>query len=290
MNRGAAVPDVVVRVTGGLGNQLFQFSAGLAVSKRLGARLRVDASAYAKDPLRRYRLDCLAEPPEQVSEQELQSLLQPGWIARKLLRKRPLRVIRHLEASYRPEVQVVAEGCYLDGYWQSQEYFRPIRDEIRSRLQFQSSLSPSNGQLASLAQAKRVASLHVRRGDYVAVPSLRDWHGVLPLEYYERALELLDSRFGLEGVFVFTDDPEWVRSNLATELPMTIVSNGKSDELEELSVMKSCRYHVIANSSYSWWGAWLSDAEPAAIVAPSQWFATDKEDASAIVPSEWNLV
>lgn len=282
-------PAVVVRVTGGVGNQLFQFAAGVALAERLGGRLLLDIEAFATDPLRRYRLNQLRNPPQVLSKRELSRLLEPGWIKRNVFRRRGLRVVQHHQASFRPDVLEVDEACYLDGYWQSLRYFESAKEIIRQKVEFPRELPAVNGLLGQ-ARSERIASVHIRRGDYANVNALRDWHGVLPIRHYFESLQLLDARFGLEGVFVFTDDPEWVGQNFQPDLPLTIVSTLSSDELDDLAVMRSCRYHVLANSSFSWWGAWLSDARPDAIVAPRRWFATTAEDSSAIVPPGWALV
>lgn len=287
--RASKPPQILVRVTGGLGNQLFQYAAGVALADRLCGQLKMDPGAYASEHLRRYRLDELLDPPDRVSAEDLQELLAPGWISRNVLRRRPIRVIKHHEASFRPEVLAIDHSCYLDGYWQSERYFAAIRQGLRDRIRFRGESHGAHG-LEARAASERIASVHIRRGDYVQVNALRDWHGVLPLEYYEEGLRLLDKRFALQGVFVFTDDPEWAAEQFRTHLPTTIVSQPGADELRDLAVMRACHYHVIANSSFSWWGAWLSAAEPQAVVAPRRWFATPLEDASAIVPPGWNLV
>jgi hypothetical protein len=271
-------------MTGGLGNQIFQFAAGLALAERLGVRLLLDVQSYETDPLRRYRLDELVDPPEVIQAHELARLLEPGWFSRKVLGRRPLRTLKHRKASFLPEVLSLESPCFLDGYWQSERYFEAVSDAVRRRIDFR--CDPGSG-LVALASSGRIASVHIRRGDYVNVTKLLEWHGVLPLEYYHQGLREIDGRFGLDGVFVFTDDPEWARSEFRPKWPMTMVSAPGSDELVDLAVMKACRFHVIANSSFSWWGAWLSDAAPEAVIAPKRWFAAPAEDCSNIVPKRW---
>src|SRR5690606_26072631 len=116
-------------------------------------------------------------------------------------------------------------------------------------------------------------SLHVRRGDYVQLQSAHNFHGVLPLTYYKRAILLLKEKLERFTIFVFSDDLDWVRSNLQAETPVVYVDYRSDDKTAtDLALMSLCKHNIIANSSFSWWGAWLNRNPGKQVIAPKPWF------------------
>jgi hypothetical protein len=181
------------------------------------------------------------------------------------------------------------DDTYLDGWWQDERYFLEIRSILLDELELR---SPVTGRDAGLLRRIRdgvSVSVHVRRGDYVSNPASRAFHGLLDVAYYEAALGRLAELSGTSGlgVFVFSDDIEWCRENLRLGSAATFVDSGNSGA-EDMRLMKNCRHHVVANSSFSWWGAWLSDHPEKIVVAPRKWFGDAEADAQTeIVPRSW---
>ena len=159
-----------------------------------------------------------------------------------------------------------ADGVDLLGYYQSEKYFKHIADEIRKDFAFgEEVIKDCKAFFTEYFVDKKVISLHVRRGDYVANPN----HPVQETSYYEEALKQFDED---DQVIIFSDDPEWCEEQEMFDGERFFVSKG-GDPLADLCIMTLCNYHIIANSSYSWWGAWLADSEKT--IAPKNWFAGD---------------
>ena len=282
---------IVSRLIGGLGNQMFQYAAGRALALRRGASFRIDRRAFADYKTHAFGLDCFrAELPDApvdqlpgaVKESRINRLLRP------LLRS-PVRVYAEKAFTFDPAVLSLPDGTYLDGYWQSEQYFADHADAIRADFTVRHAPSAENAHWLGLIAASNSVSLHVRRGDYVTDPSAASVHGTCDLDYYRRAVEHVRSVSGAEPVaFVFSDDPDWVTANLQLPSPMHVVrNNDASTNYEDLRLMTACRHHVIANSSFSWWGAWLDPRADAITVAPRRWFVGGPHDARDLLPERW---
>ena len=159
----------------------------------------------------------------------------------------------------------------LRGYFQSEKYFKHIEDEIRKDFTFDEKLFvDANRLLAEFYQDQDVISLHVRRGDYLNYPN---HHPICTLNYYETALKLIEESSSKElPVIIFTDDEEWVEKQQLFDGDRFIISQGNTEDFD-LCLMTCCDYHIIANSSFSWWGAWLSRSK--GVIAPKNWFGTE---------------
>jgi hypothetical protein len=127
----------------------------------------------------------------------------------------------------------------------------------------------------------------MRRGDYVTNPAAATHHGVLPAQYFQQALATVKERVREPHFFVFSDEPDWAESYVGIDDPVTIVRGAGKADAEDLMLISMCRHHIISNSSFSWWGAWLSTGEGKVVVAPKRWFASETEDSSDIVPPGW---
>jgi Glycosyl transferase family 11 len=196
-----------------------------------------------------------------------------------------LAVIRQREGDHTVDERVLnaSDDVVLVGYWQSEAYFADVSDTIRSELD--SSALEIASRFERIVGGRSAVAVHFRRGDYVSSTATREFHGVLDLDYYRRAVAHVTERVP-DPVFVaFSDEPDWVERELAPELPLTVMHGG--DPLRDLQLMRRCTHHVIANSSFSWWGAWLGEQEESVVVAPERWFADPGVDSRSIVPERW---
>lgn len=288
---------VVVRLTGGLGNQLFQYAAARRLALVRGAELALDIGWFrheaprypAARPYELQHLDLPARvislPPAAILRWERGLAARIGrWPGRRIR----LPVIRQ-SSDWSGVDQRVLDGpadVLLDGYWQNERYFQDAAETIRAELRLPASPAPRFGELLEAIESSEAIAVHVRRGDYVTVPQVAEVHGAVELSYYRRAVGLVAERVGLDAhVFVFSDDPGWAEEHLAFKLPTTHVGRMAWSATAELRLMASCRHHVVANSSYSWWGAWLAERPGQVVVAPKRW--TRSTDSSAIVPTRW---
>lgn len=293
---GAGMPrqrlPVVVGLSGGLGNQMFQYAAGRALSLRLDCPLELDLSWFQGRSERQFALSpfniqgntCLASPWLPASAQMQVSRIARRWMPRIM----GVPVFREPHFHYCPEFALLESPRYLEGYWQSERYFLDIRSELLSEF---SLLNPMSSECLALAGDIRGGNsicVHVRRGDYVSNPVAAKTHGTCSLDYYLSGVQELSLGLDNPHCYVFSDDPAWVRSSLLLDCPMTVVDvNGPADAHLDLTLMAACRHFLIANSSLSWWAAWLGAHSEKKVLAPARWFLAPGKNTADLLPSTW---
>ena len=276
---------IVVQLAGGLGNQLFQYAAGRALAERHGVQLRLDLRALhnrnTTDTPRSYALAPFAVTGSLASWLDLRviAIQERVGIAAKL---------KEVGHGYNAAFDQAGHRIYLEGYWQTERYFTSIEPTIRQEFRLLSSLSQQNAALLDAISGGNAISVHVRRGDYASNPVTNAYHGLIGLEYYTAAAERIIGEVSDAHFYVFSDDQEWAHSNLRLPGPMTFVGRHTvNDAHEDLRLMSACQHHIIANSSFSWWGAWLSDRPGKVVIAPRSWFRDSTIDTSDVCPSTW---
>lgn len=288
---------IIVRLLGGLGNQMFQYAAGRALAARHGVSLKLDLSAFSAYPLRTYRLHqfCIEAELAEGSEvaratgrhlRGLRRRLHGAIEGRRPYHRR--RVIRERHFHHDPDLARVGPDAYLIGFWQSEKYFAGIRDLLLQELAVREPPDAANLRMLERIEAVDSISLHIRRGDYVTEERNQRLYGSCSMSYYESALEVVGSAIDEPHVFVFSDDIPWARAHLRAPYPVTFVDhNGEQRDHDDMRLMSRCAHHITANSSFSWWGAWLGTHPAKKVVAPSRWFDDPKIDTSDVVPDSW---
>jgi hypothetical protein len=281
---------IAVTLRGGLGNQMFQYAAGRSLALRHATGLELDTSelAAAGTP-RAYALGAFALPVRVVDGVRS---IDPRVSA-------PLRaaVATHARALLGAPVRIHQKGfelqerffaaprrTHLVGFWQSEAYFADHADQIRRDFAPAGSLPTEADELVAEVDGAGTVAVHVRRGDYAADPATRAFHGLLAPGYYANAVAEVARRAQVARAFVFSDDPAWCRRHLSLPVEATVVEGDWPDWVD-LVLMSRCAHHVIANSSFSWWGAWLGPAG-GVVIAPSSWTRGGGDD-SAVVPQRW---
>lgn len=263
---------IIARVEGGLGNQLFIYAAARALALRTGSELKLDIlNGYRGDVYgRRYRLDAFNIVAPLASEAEVRRYRVGSrslYWRRKLNRRLPFswRSLIEERSLYEPRLLSFRprSSVYLIGYWQREEYFRDQADAVRREFTLRAEPSAEDRALAERLRRPDTAILHVRR---------RDYEYRLPAEYYAAALRLLASRVARPVLFVFGDDLDWARRALPLPEGTQFVEHlGGGRDCEDLWLMSQCRHAIIANSSFSWWGAWLNPQSDRIVIAPAEW-------------------
>ncbi len=283
---------IIVQLKGGLGNQLFQYAAGRRLSSTLGVPLKLDISFYKRHKQRVYELDefCIEAgiaTPWEVAR----------WRGPRLLTRitQPLgllpRLVMEKSFAFEPDILLLQDDRYLEGYWQSYRYFTDVAPEIRRELVVRTPPSDADQKLLDRMAMCDSVCLHVRRGDYASNPIAQQFHGLCTSEYYRTALEAITAQVRAPELFVFSDDMPWVKHYLRFELPTTHVEHHGVDSAPlELRLMAGCRHFVIANSSLSWWAAWLSANENPIVYAPRRWFADPAIDTPELTPPAWQRI
>jgi hypothetical protein len=277
-----------VAIYSGLGNQLFQYAAGRSLAKRTGTRLRFDLSFISHEPDRPYVLGDFHIRAE-VFDGERRDLtfMDDREAEAAYARERwGATVVRDRAADRGPQAALAAQAnSFLDGYWQDERCFedcaRLIRRELRPR---RTDAIRAGARL--IASAPRSVAVHVRRGDLARDPGSQATFGTLPTDYYRRATALVLEHSPNAEFFVFSDDPEWCAQELELAGPTHIVS-GENAPFEDLSLMAKCDDAVVANSTFSWWGAWLGESEGSIVVAPEVPFKAARLNDRAFYPARW---
>ncbi len=282
---------IVTHIFGGLGNQLFQFAFGKALSARLGVDLAIDTRYFDRPRPDALCLHHFSIRTPEADRKGLPAMRHDGLLPYLAARMRGHRwtMFRERSLAYDPAAEMLGDNTYLKGYWQTERYFRDHADLVRAHLQVVTPPTDENRRVMEEQEGCLPVSLHVRRGDYVSNPKFNATHGTCDLDYYRRAADLIVERIGEQPVFfAFSDEPDWVRDNLRLPYPMRIVShNGPEHNYEDIRLMSRCRHHIVANSSFSWWGAWLNPDPDKIVIAPRRWFADPKMQKHDLVPESW---
>lgn len=275
---------IYTRLHGFLGNQMFQYAAAAQLAARLGVPVALDprrAAAKGQGNLTEIFDLPVVAPAQLPPDQDRRRLAYAIW---RLLGRSP-RLRREKGLGYDPAFEDWGDESYLHGYWQSEKYFAGIRDHLRNVFTMVPPMSPENADMARQIATGPSVALHVRRGDYVALGAT----AVCDQAYYDAALAAVTQ--GLPEaptVFVFSDDPGWARDNLAVPFDKVVVDlNGRETAHEDMRLMSLCQHNVIANSTFSWWSAWLNGHEGRRVAAPARWFANDHQRNPDILPEDW---
>lgn len=297
MIKPLSTPVVISHLLGGIGNQMFQYAAGRSLSLTHGRQLLLDLDDFSSYSLHNgFELErVFALQAARADQSQISQLLK--WrahpLAKKILRRRWFSVFRGQRFVVEPhfhywdEFQNLDGSRYLYGYWQSERYFQVHEKTIRKDLEFRIPLSGLNQQLAYELATINAVSLHVRRGDYVSEKKNADVMAVCSIAYYEKAIAYIAARVKNPTFYIFSDDIAWVKKNLSIPFSYKYVNHNRSKEsYRDMQLMSLCKHHIIANSSFSWWGAWLNPNKTKIVVAPKSWFVNGN-DAKDLTPLEW---
>jgi hypothetical protein len=282
-------PIIFSRLIGGLGNQMFQYAAAFALAKQENAKLVLDIEDFKKYNLRHYLLGRLnvKEPIAQPGAvRPFRVALRFGRLGQLLLRQTGWLMLIERSFPWKPLNLGGAKHVWMSGFWQSWRYSLPVLTELREIFTPQATTRGLNTILLKEIRRSTSICLHVRRGDYVSNPNTKAIYEILNPSYYRAALRLLKIKGAT--AYVFSDDPSWARQHLKLGLQTRFVDHNPPEKPEEdLRLMSACRHFVIANSSLSWWAAWLGIHRNKRVIAPARWFAGANHDTRDLLPQEW---
>lgn len=290
---------IMVKLMGGLGNQMFQYATAKRLAEKNSTTLRLDISSYQNmhkdDTPRQFDLDKYKISGLKASSAELALMLPQDFqastiylIKRRLGIDKRLRPLGENGKGFNANLLNARNNTYLIGWWQNEKYFVDIRETIIKEFK-PKAISAYSNKLIDAIKASESISIHVRRGDYVSNKFANKEHGLTPIDYYQRSIDYINQKVKNPKYFVFSDDLEWCKKSLKLSNSTVYADgNGSSRAHEDIFLMQNCKHNIIANSSFSWWGAWLNDNPDKIIIAPKAWFqnkASNKE--TEIVPSSW---
>jgi hypothetical protein len=295
---------ILIRFTGGLGNQMFQYALGTCLAVKNKTELKVDLTLLLDRSQpheivthRELDIDIFNVKLDYATQEEIwyfngrEYRHLPGKIMNRVLWEggRKKNLIVEKDRSFQPSILELPDNKCLVGSWQSERYFEPVKEELRKQFTFRQALAGAAKELGGKIQSMNAVCLNVRRGDYVTSPVYSQMLGTMTPEYFSKALELICTAHKPEHVFVFSDDAAWCKENLRLSVPYTIVGDEYAGPKysTKLHLMTLCRHFIIPNSSYGWWAAWLGNHPSKMVIAPRVWFKDKSMSSEDLVPESW---
>lgn len=284
---------IIVKFIGGLGNQLFQYAVAKKLALHHNVEVLFDITPFESYKLHKYSLEYFNIDKKFATKNDIDFFFPK----KKPLIKRIIRKIKRtilnpkiIKDTWETEnfIKKTSKYTYLDGYWQSENYFSDIKNVLLKDFQITKKLEGKNLEIANKIKSVNSVSLHIRRADYVTNKETLNIHGVCDLNYYKSAINVIKNKMEKPVLFVFSDDIKWAKENLKTTLEIIYVEHNNADtNYEDLRLMSLCKHNIIANSSFSWWGAWLNQNPNKIVIAPKNWFATNERNYNDVVPKRW---
>ncbi|MFH1461677.1 MAG: alpha-1,2-fucosyltransferase [bacterium] len=257
---------IIVKIKGGLGNQLFQYAFARYLSLKTGHELIFDLSYFKEQSFRKFDLD-------KFNIAQYKKLGFIDFLYLKLAKRFPiyfnkLNIINEPDGQKDPEKFLnILPSCYLDGYWQSETYFKEIQTVIKKEFTLKDQLEGDNKNILDKIKNTNSVAIHVRRDDFVSVPQNAPYN-VCDLNYYKKALEIINSKVSNSVFFVFSDDSSWCKENIKTGSQTFFIDSNQDRPYIDLFLYSQCKHAIMANSTFSWWATWLNDNSDKVIVAP----------------------
>lgn len=293
---------ITVKLMGGLGNQMFQYAAARQLAEQHNTDVQLDLTSLLD---RRSRTDHVFRNYDlhifKISENFTVPFLLTKFIGSaqstpliyrlSKYNKNNKHIFAESHFNYHSEINQLPDNTYLSGYWQSPKYFSDIEDVIKKAFTFKKPLSPIASELSKQILNTEAVCINVRRGDFVHLKTANAMHGVLPIEYYHHAINLIAEKINTPHFFIFSDDIEWCTENIKSPYPLTIVNHdyaGKKFK-DYLQLMICCKHFIIPNSTFAWWAAWLNTHKEKIVIAPQNWFQDKKLNAETfdLMPENW---
>lgn len=285
---------IVVKLMGGLGNQLFQYSTGKALALEKNVPLFLDTSFLNSeskgDYTRRYfELDQLALNYK-IAGEDMRRLFKQNSSFLRLFKKNRDQDF----PVYNEQTGILHDtgspNAYLEGYWQSEKHFSSIRPVLLKEISPRYDLQKEFKEYFDRVKVTNSVGLHVRRGDYINLKSANEFHGVCGMDYYNRAMDLISTKVRQAVFFIFSDDMAWCEENFKHVPGIVFMKTPDAYSSLDLFLMSSCHHNIIANSSYSWWAAWLNTHEDKIVIAPEKWFNSPETSSGNIIPRGWTKI
>lgn len=289
---------IVVKLVGGLGNQMFEYASAKGLATKLAVEIKMDKGWFSQIPTsatpRHFELNSFKLKHDSIDFKPYfagTSLARTGkaFVA-PIFGRRVLNLYREPHYHYSADLLRQPDNTYLDGYFQSEKYFAHIREDLLSDFVWAKPATGKNKKLLEvIMEDESSVSIHVRRGDYVSSANTAEFHGLRGVDYYQEATKIIEKSLRRPNYYVFSDEPDWCKKNLKFKHNTAFI-DWNTDGAEDMRLMKSCRHNVLANSSFSWWGAWLNTNEEKIVVAPRQWFNDPAIDTNDVIPRSWQRI
>jgi len=291
---------IIVKLIGGLGNQMFQYAFGrkLALTHQTDLKLDIEelSSKIEKDDftLRNFDLSVFNIQAEIASLAEIKrfQVAKTTKLLHLLSLNSPIRprnfYLREPHHHFFANALIAPINTYANGYWQTEKYFSSIRKELLDDFKPKQELSEVSKKIATKIIDSNSVSIHVRRGDYVSNAVNFKVHGLCEADYYLRAIDCIAEKVKDPYLFVFSDEPSWFKENIKSNFPVVFVEHNQvENSYEDMILMSMCQHNIIANSSFSWWAAWLNQNENKIVIAPKKWMNDSPKNTKDVIPETW---
>ena len=283
---------------------MFQYAAARRLAYIRNTPVRLDVSWFNNieniDTPRRYELHVFNIKEDFALSEEVENFKRiPKGVFSRAFKKLTSPVsasnhstwIRERHFHFDSAILKLPDNVYLEGYWQSEKYFLDSEGIIRKEFTVRTEPGEMNRQIAEIIKNTESISVHVRRGDYVTNTTTSQYHGSCSIDYYREAVGKVVSQVQHPHFFIFSDEPDWVRENLKLPFPVTYIDhNGADKACEDMRLISLCKHHIIANSSFSWWGAWLCANPDKTVFAPKKWFNKPEMNTADLLPGSWHKI
>jgi hypothetical protein len=286
---------------GGLGNQMFQYAIARALSEHYNTAFILNRSWFDTPQNnatpRELQLSLLNIKDIRFTDEAFPKKLGKfGRYLQRFVPTKPLVIYQRNAFDFDPSLfklkNTSTRDLYLSGYWQAFPYIDAIREQLKQEFRTKSEISDSYRAYLQQIHSSESVMIHIRRGDYVHSPAAAQYHGTLPIHYYKTAIQDLLALKPNAHFFIFSDDLKWAKEALGPSVQTTYIEHASSDDAaaQELQLMFACKHHIIANSSLSWWGAWLKQDSSGLVYAPNLWIRDANFDTSKLFPPKWKKV
>lgn len=262
---------IVAWIYDGLGNQLFQYAFARKQALQQGVQLKLDISAYEQRTYRKFQLNCFQIAASEATKDDI------------AIAKKNEFIMEKAASQYEDNIQV-SKDSYIKGYWQSWRYLTGIEDLLRSELKPKQISPVAHSWYEHIKSSPYSVSLHIRRGDYITDPLVTRTYGILSLKYYQDCLAIIRKYIPSFEVYVFSDDISWAKEHLSIKEPTHYVE--ETDAIDDLYLISCCHAHILSNSTFSWWGAWLDEKKDKIVCIPEPWFRIPVYN-TELLPPEW---
>jgi len=281
---------IITQIKGGLGNQMFQFAAGKTLAHLTNSFLKLDVSAFDEYKLRNFDLLNFQTNIAFADKQEINDLLPAHNFEKAFQYFSPFNkrsYYREKKFSFDEKVLRLGRNVYLKGHFQSEKYFLPAKEIIKQEFRFKDEVISNVNEFANKINNEQSVAVHIRRGDMGSDPVTAEYHGILTVDHYQKCIDIISSKVPGPVFYFFSDDIKWVKENLQIPQSVYVSDNITKDHIEDLYLMSQCKHNIIANSSFSWWGAWLNDNPGKIVIAPKNWFNKGPKDIQDLIPEGW---
>ncbi|MBP7211209.1 alpha-1,2-fucosyltransferase [bacterium] len=282
---------VYLKMNGGLGNQMFQWAFARMIHETTDMDVFLDMSFFSKPYARPYQLKIFNLEPLFLDDSFVEFKLDLIWKLRNFVNIAPLLGMKFYQEKtfeFDKSISKIEPNTYIEGFFQSDIYFKQFESQIRKDFMFVSPISKDNRELIAKMNNQNSIAIHIRRGDYVSKARYKNKYAHCSPEYYVKAVDYIAQKYPNPRVYVFSDDLKWAAQNI--DLPYTceyVGHNIGKASFEDMRLMSNCKHNVIANSTFSWWGAWLNENPEKIVVAPDKWFQDSSIIQTDIYPKNW---